>query len=80
MSNHEEIKKVWQRITKIKTFINKYNCKGINFPSEEECENKEFCKVIICLLKTKILEFNSNQKLYYYLLFIIYADLECLIK
>ena len=35
MPNHEEIKKVWQRITKIKTFINKYNCKGINFPSEE---------------------------------------------
>ena len=36
MSNHEEIKKVWQRITKIKTFINKYNCKGINFLSEED--------------------------------------------
>ena len=43
MSNHEEIKKVWQRITKIKTFINKYNCKGINFPSEED-DRKKFEK------------------------------------
>ena len=34
--NHEEIKKDWQRITKIKPFINKYNWKGINFPSEKD--------------------------------------------
>ena len=33
--NHGEIKKDPQRITKINTFINKYNCKGINFPSEK---------------------------------------------
>ena len=32
--NHEKIKRDPQRITKIKTFINKYNWEGINFPSE----------------------------------------------
>ena len=35
MLNHEEIKKDTQRITKIKPFANKYNWKGINFPSEK---------------------------------------------
>ena len=34
--NHEEIKKGPQRLTKIKLFINKYNWKGINFPSEKD--------------------------------------------
>ena len=34
--NHEEIKKYPQRITKIKSFINKYSWKGINFPSEKQ--------------------------------------------
>ena len=33
--NYEEIKKDPRRITKIKPFINKYNWKGINFPSEK---------------------------------------------
>ena len=33
---HEEIKKDLQRITKNKSFINKYNQKGINFPSEKD--------------------------------------------
>ena len=33
--NHEQIKKDQQRITKIKHFINKYNWKGIKFPSEK---------------------------------------------
>ena len=32
--NHEEIKKDLQRITKIKSFINKYNYEEIHFPSE----------------------------------------------
>ena len=32
--SHEEIKKVMERITKIKQFINKYHCEGINFASE----------------------------------------------
>ena len=36
MLNYEEIKKDWQRITKIKPFINKYNCVGINYPSEKD--------------------------------------------
>ena len=33
--NHEEIVKHFQRIIKIKPFINKYNWEGINFPSEK---------------------------------------------
>ena len=33
--NHEEIKKVLQRITKIKPFINKYNWEEINNLSEK---------------------------------------------
>ena len=32
--NHEEIKRDPQRISKIKPFINKYNWKGINYPSK----------------------------------------------
>ena len=34
--NHEEIGKHAERITKIKSFINKYKWKGINFPSEKD--------------------------------------------
>ena len=34
--NYEELKKDPQRITKIKPFKNKYNWKGINFPSEKD--------------------------------------------
>ena len=34
--NYEEVKKDPQRTTKIKPFINKCNCKGINFPSEKD--------------------------------------------
>ena len=33
--NHEQIKKDLQRITKIKPFIDKYNCEGINYPSQK---------------------------------------------
>ena len=33
--NYEEIKKGLQRITKIRPFIDKYNCEGINFLSEK---------------------------------------------
>ena len=35
MLNHKEIKNDLQRLTKIKTFINKYNWERINFPSEK---------------------------------------------
>ena len=35
MLNHEEIIKHLQRITKIKYFINEYNWKGTNYPSEK---------------------------------------------
>ena len=34
--NHEEIGKHSERIIKIKSFINKYNWEGINFPSEKD--------------------------------------------
>ena len=34
--NYEDIKKDLQRIAKVKSFINKYNWKGINFPSEKD--------------------------------------------
>ena len=34
--NHEEIKKYLQRIIKIKPFIDKYNCEGVNYTSERD--------------------------------------------
>ena len=34
--NYEEIGKHAERITKIKPFIDKYKCEGINFPSEKD--------------------------------------------
>ena len=34
--NHEKIGKNSERITKIKSFISKYNCKGIIFSSEKD--------------------------------------------
>ena len=36
MLNQEEIKKDPQRITKTKTFINKYNWERTHFPSEKD--------------------------------------------
>ena len=48
--NHEEIKRDPQRIKKIKPFINKYNCKEINFSSEKNDWKKlEKNKVTIAL-------------------------------
>ena len=44
---------------------------------EEECENKDFCNVIIPSEYTKILEFNQYQKSDK-APFILYADLECI--
>ena len=43
MLNHEEIKKDPQRIAKIKSFINKYDWKGINLTSEKD-DWKKFVK------------------------------------
>ena len=34
--NHEKIKKVLQRITKIKPFVNKYDWKEVDFSSEKK--------------------------------------------
>ena len=48
--NHEEIKKCLQRITKIKSFINKYNWEERNFPSEKnDWEKLEKNNVAIAL-------------------------------
>ena len=59
--NHREIKKDLQRITKMKPFINKYNCEGINFPSEEDdCKKfeKNSLKIAVNVLYAK------NKKVY----------------
>ena len=45
----------------------------------KKCENKDFCSVIMPSEDTKILEFNQYQKSDK-APFIIYADLECIIK
>ena len=34
--NHEEIKRDFKTEFQIKPFVNKYNCKGIHFPSEKD--------------------------------------------
>ena len=48
--NHEEIKKDAQRIRKNKAFIDKYNWKGINYPSEkDDCKRFEEKNLIIAL-------------------------------
>ena len=40
--NHDEIKKDPQKITKIKSFIDKYSWEGINYQSEkDDCKNFE---------------------------------------
>ena len=50
MLNYEEIKKDPQKIMKIKIFLNKYNWKGINFPSKKHDWKKiEKNNVIIAL-------------------------------
>ena len=48
-SNHEEIGKNHERITKIKHFMDKYKWKGINFPSKNLI-GKNFRKIIRQLL------------------------------
>ena len=60
--NHEETAKNPERITNIKSFINKYEQDGINFPSEKDDWTNLFCT----LKKKKITpgyvsKFNSNQ-------------------
>ena len=46
---------------------------------EKVCENKGFCNVIMPVKNTKTLEFNQYQESDK-ALFVIYADLECLIE
>ena len=41
------------------------------------CENKDFCNVVLPWEDTNILEFNQYRK-FAKLLFVIYADLECI--
>ena len=81
MSNHEEIKKDPQRITKIKAFINKYNWEEIHFPSEKD-DWKKFKKnnlaIVLNALYVKqdkihpvyVSKYNSNSELQTILLMI----------
>ena len=52
--NYQRIKKDPQRISKLKSDINQYNCKDLKFPSDKEDwkkfeqYNKEIKKCIIC--------------------------------
>ena len=62
--NCEEIKKYPQRKTKIKSFINKYNWEGINFPSKKY-DWKNFLKNN----KTIALNVFYTKKLYILLMF-----------
>ena len=61
-----------QRITKVKPFINKYNWKGINFPSEKDDQKKFeeknlkialnvlYAKKTICIYSTYVSKHNPN--------------------
>ena len=59
MLNHKEIKQDPQMIIKNRSFIYKYNCKGINSPSEKPNLKKKLRKRIeqllsvFCMLKKK---------------------------
>ena len=54
MTNHEEIKKDLQRITKIEPFINKYNWEEIYFISrKDDWKNVEKQCLMFCMLKNK---------------------------
>ena len=57
MLNHEEIKNILQRITKIKPFLNKYKREGINFPSEKndwKKYEKNNVTIVLNLLTTNV--------------------------
>ena len=59
--SHEEIKRNSPRITKTKSFINKYNWEGINFSSEkDDREKKEKNEVTIAL----IVWYSKKEKIY----------------
>ena len=59
LKSHEEIKTDPQIITKTKTFINKYNCEGINFQSgkddwkKREKKNRTIAPNVLCAKKEK---------------------------
>ena len=59
--NYEEVKKDPQRITKTKPFINKYNCEGINNPSEKN-DWKKFEKYIVTIAVNVL--YAKKEKIY----------------
>ena len=61
MLNYEEIKKDPKRITKIKHFVNKYNCEGINFPSEKD-DWKKFEKNTVTIALNVL--YSKKEKMY----------------
>ena len=70
--NYEEINKDAQRITKIKSFINKCDWEGINFPSEKDDwktfeKNYATITLIVLYVKKKVilLLIPTGEKNYY---------------
>ena len=53
--------------------------KNIHESHKKVCESKDFCNILMSSEETSILEFYRYQK-FDKALFIIYADLECLLK
>ena len=61
MLNYEKIEKDPQRITKIKSFINKYNYEGINFSSEKD-DSKKFEKNNLIIALNVV--YTEKEKIY----------------
>ena len=52
--NYEEIKWNPERVSNIKPCLNKYNWKGINYPSKiDDWKNNQQLPLILCILKKK---------------------------
>ena len=60
-TNHGEIKKDLQRITKIKPSINKYNWEGINFPSEKDDWKKNVKNNVAIALNVLYARYSFND-------------------
>ena len=58
-------------------FLHSFGTKSKFYSHKRVCENKDFCNVIMLSKDTEILAFNQNKNSDK-VLFIIYADLECI--
>ena len=59
--NHEEIGRNSLKISKIKSFISKYNWKGINFPSRKDDQKKSEKNIVTIALNVLHVK---NEKIY----------------